>query len=261
MARWQWNRGGASFEPLYERSPFTDYAVATGQLHPDYRSVPPTTTLAKVIDELGLDPLSKPEQQQMRLALSAAIEAGMKAWQLSAPGGGLKIVDVQVILRRIAKILKAVWNGSTSAGEMEEIERTLHGAETGFHRRYDLAIALLLTDTLAVETGQDRARDRVLNFRRWPRTVAAACLKAAEDLGKIKGKGGRPSLDWYPDFKRVLTCIAEKNSISRTIEINRETGKPQGRFIELAERFEELLPPMLRSPSLEAMAKRLQSKT
>ncbi len=260
MARWQWNRGGASFEPLYERSPFTDYVVASGQLHPDYRGVPPTTTLAAVIDELGLEPLSKPEEQQLRGDLSAVIEAGIKAWQLSTAAGGLQIADVQVTLRRIAKVLMAVCTSSGSAGELKEIERTLHGTKDGFHHAHDTAIGLLITNTLAQETGQGRAHDLVLNFRQWPRTVAAACLKAAKDLGKVKGKGGRPSLDWYPDFKRVLTCIAEKNSIPSIVEINRATGKAQGRFIELAERFEELLPPMLRSPNPEAMAKRLQSK-
>jgi len=51
--------------------------------------------------------------------------------------------------------------------------------ETGFHSAHDTAIALLITNTLAQETGKDGARDRVVNFRRWPRTIAAASLKAA----------------------------------------------------------------------------------
>jgi hypothetical protein len=98
----------------------------------------------------------------------------------------------------------------------------------------------------------------VLNVRKWMPEVAAACLEAAKDLGKVKAKGGRPSLDWYDDFWRILTGIAEKNSIRPKVEINRVTGEAEGQFIELAERFEELLPPMLRSPTREAIAKRLQ---
>jgi hypothetical protein len=261
MARWHWNKGGAALETLYERTPFSDYLVAAGQMHPDYRDVPPTTTLADIVDELGLARLSEAEERQLRWDLGAVIAVGMKVFELSAAAGGLQVKGVQATLWRIAKTLAAVGAGSATDDELQEIEQTLHGAETGFHHSLDIASALLITRTLAEETGWNRAHDRMLNFLRWPSTLAAACHKAAKDLDKIKGKNGRPSLEWYRDFQRILTSIAKKNSIPPTVEINRATGKAQGRFIELAKRFEELLPPMLRSPSPEAMAKRLQSKT
>jgi hypothetical protein len=228
MARWHWNTSGAGVWQLYERTPLVDAIVDAGLRHPVFRGVPPTTTLSEVVDELGLHPLSEREEQQVRSALSAVIEAGVKVFELSAANDGLQIAEVQRILRRIAKSLRT---GSKKADKLQTIEKTLHGAKTGSHHTQDIAIALLITKTLAREVGEDKADDMVLNFREWRHPVAAACLKAAEDLDQIKGKGGRPSLDWYPDFQRVLTCIAEKNSIRPTVEINRVTSDPQGRFI------------------------------
>jgi hypothetical protein len=244
------------------RTPLSEGMVDTGLVHPDWKDVPPpTTTLAQVVAELGLGPPSKREERRVRSGLGAVIGDGMKVFELSAACGSLQISDVQKILKRIAETLTAALAGSANADELHAIEQGLKGAETGFHHAHDTAIALLITKTLAREIGEDKARDRVLNFRKWMHTVAAACLKAAEDLDKVKGKDGRPSLDWYRDFQRILTCIAKKNSIRPKVEIDRVTGEPQGSFIELAERFEQLLPPMLRSHSRAAIAKRLQSKT
>ncbi len=184
----------------------------------------------------------------------------MKVFELSAACGGLQIADVQTILRGMAETLAAALAGSANVDELQAIEQALHGGETGFRQAHNTAIALLITNTLAREIGEDKARERVVNFWRWTHTVTAACLKATEDLDRVKGKDGRPSLDWYRDFQLILTCIAEKNSIRPKVEIDRVTGEPRGSFIELAERFEQLLPPMLRSRSRAALAKRLQRK-
>jgi hypothetical protein len=261
MARWHWNRSGSSVWSLYERTPAMDAIVNAGGLHPDWKDVPPpTTTLAQVVAELGLVPFStRREEEDVRFAIGAVIGDGMKTWEL-VKSGDVQIAEVQKSLRWIAETLTAALAGSAKVDELHAIEQGLR-VETGFCNAHDMAIALLITNTLAREIGEDKARDRVLSFRKWTRTVAAACLKAEEDLDKIKGKDGRPSLDWYRDFQRILTCIAKKSSIRPKVEINRVTGEPQGLFIELAERFEEILPPMLRSHSRAAMAKRLQRKT
>jgi hypothetical protein len=245
------------------RTPLSEEMIDAGlwkdAVHPDWKDVPPpTTTLAQVVAELGLVPFStRREEEDVRFALGDVIGAGMKTWEL-VKGGNVQIAEVQKILRRIAKILTAALAGSANADELQAVEQTLQGAETGFRHPFDTGIALLIANTLAREIGEDKARDRVLNFRKWLHTVAAACRKAAEDLDKINGKDGHPSLGWYRDFQRILTCIAEKNSIRPKVEIDRVTGEPRGRFIELAERFEELLPPMLRSRTRVAIAKRLQ---
>jgi hypothetical protein len=259
MARWHWNKSGASVWSLYERMPFSEEIFNAELVHPDWKDVPaPTTTLTQVVAELGLVPFStRREEEDVRFALGTVIATGMKVFELSA---ALQIAEAQKILRWIANTLMAALAGSANVDELHAIEQGLQRAETGLRHTHDTAITLLITNTLAREIGKDKARDRVLNFRKWMRTVVAACHKAADDLDEIKGKDGRPALDWYRDFQRILKCIAEKNSIRPRVEINRETGEPQGSFIELVERFEELLPPMLRSSSRAAIAKRLQRK-
>jgi hypothetical protein len=256
MVLWRWI-GGASSQSLYELTPECQEAINAGLFpsNPDY-PIPPTTTLRQVVAELSLAPLTRREERCVRGALGSAIGAGTQAFELSlAP----KIVEVQGVLRRIADTLSST-PGLTKEQKLWEIEPVLLGAETGFRHTYDTAIASLIINTLAREIGKERAHDRVVHFRDWTESVAEACRVAADDLGDIKGKPGRTPLYWYRDFRRVLVCIAEKNSINPTVEIDRVSGKAQGRFIELAKHFEELLPPMLRSPTDEAMAKRLQRK-
>ena len=87
--------------------------------------------------------------------------------------------------------------------------------------------------------------------------VSQACLVAATDLKSMKGKAGQKPIDWYDDFTCVLAFIAERNNIRPTIVTDRTTGKPKGRFLDLAGVFERLLYPAMRSPSLGARAKRL----
>jgi hypothetical protein len=247
------------------RTPLSEEMVDAGlwkdAVHPHWKDVPPpTTTLAQVVAELGLVPFStRREEEDVRFAIGDVIGAGMKTWEL-VKAGDMQIAEVQKILRRIAKSLTAALAGSANADELQSVEQTLQGVETGFRHAFDTGIALLIANTLAREIGEDKARDRMLNFRKWMHTFAAACRKAAEDLDKVKVKAGHPSVDWYRDFQRILTSIAKKNSIRPKVEIDRVTGEPKGRFIELAERFEEVLPPMLRSPSRAAIAKRLQRK-
>jgi hypothetical protein len=89
----------------------------------------------------------------------------------------------------------------------------------------------------------------VINFRNWPKTIAEACRKAAENLNSIEGKPGRPTISWYRDFARVLAFVAEKNGLLSTIEKD---------FVRLAERFEALLPLHMRSPTLDVRVQRLK---
>ena len=81
MARWHWNRSGASIDSLYELTPVVDEIVAAGQAYyPDWKDVPPpTTTLARVVAELGLVPFStRREEEDVRFALGTVIATGME---------------------------------------------------------------------------------------------------------------------------------------------------------------------------------------
>jgi hypothetical protein len=72
-----------------------------------------------------------------------------------------------------------------------------------------------------------------------------------------KPKPGKKAIDWFDDFTQVLGSIAEKNGIRPAVENDRESGKPKGRFFELAAGFERLLYPEMRTQSPSALAERL----
>jgi hypothetical protein len=220
------------------------------------------TTLANVITELCLVPLSASDEQMIRNELAAIIGYGLKASEESPklnPDGKLTVRDLQTTLTKIADGLDVIASTARlDANELSAIDRVMRGTETGFHESHDIQVALKIRSTLAAEIGLTKAQDRMADFHKWPRTIAEACRRAAVDLDLIRGTPGRQSRDWYRDFKRVLVSIARKNGIKPKVIINRRTHEAQGRFIDLAEKFERLLPRDMRSPSREAIAKRLE---
>jgi hypothetical protein len=250
-------RTGSSLGSLCERTPAFEQMVAAGLVD----ACEATTTLTEVFGELGLAPLSDEDEQKIRDELGFVIGRGyeiQKDSQKQSPTSRLTVVDVREKLERVSSGLEAMADGHPDPGELAVIERVLNGSKTGFRESHDIAVALRVIKELADENGHDRARELVIEFRKWPRTVAEACRTAAKNLNLIKGKSGKPPRDWYRDFKRVLTFVAEKNGIRPMVVINWRTQEAQGRFIDLAERFEQLLPGHMRSPNRQAIAKMLQ---
>jgi hypothetical protein len=247
-------RTGSTIASLCERTAAFEYFVAVGLV--DRREA--TTTLAAVLVDLGLAPLSEKDEQKVRNELGRVIGRGEEILEDSRQESRLTVEEVQKTLKRVANGLEAMSHGGLDPGELAAIEKVLNGAETGSRESHDIAVALRVITALAEETGRRRANELVINFRKWPRTVAEACRRAANELDLVKGKSGKPPRVWYRDFKRILEFIAEKNWIQPKVVINRRTQEAQGRFIELAERFEQLLPRHMRSPSREAIAKMLQ---
>jgi hypothetical protein len=239
---------------IYERTPAIEALVERGLVDPNEC----VTTLHEVINHLGLKPLGSEDEQSIRSELGSVIGRGLDSVKHSPklnPEGRLQIRDLQASLRRVAAGLDAMIAGQLSTRRLNEITQVLSGAETGFRDSHDIAVALAVKRTLARE-GIDT--QKLLEFRKWPRTIAEACRRAAKDLGSLTGKAGRPSRDWYRDFERVLAFIAKENGMGRQVVINPRTGEAQGRYVELAECFEKLLPRQMRSPSREAIAKTLQ---
>jgi hypothetical protein len=250
-------RTGSSIASLCECTPAFKQLVAAGLI--DAREA--TTTLSEVIADLGLSPLSGEDEQKIRNELGGVIGDGYEILAGSPkgnPDSKLTVADVQATLVWLYDGLEAMIAGPLAPERLAAIEKVLHGAETGLRERHDTEVALRLIGTLRQEINYDQARERMIEFRKWPRTVAEACRRAAENLKLIKGTAGKPRRDWYPDFKRVLTFVAEKNGIQPKIRINRRTHEAEGRFLDLAERFEELLPRFMRSNSRGAIAKMLQ---
>ncbi len=246
-------RSGKSVSALYERTPAFEAMVKAGFV--DSREC--EITLADVIAELGLAPLSVEDEQTIRNELGAVIGRGIEIFEQSAkqnPEAKIEVSDVQTTLTKVADGLDAMIAGKSDPTQFAAIDKVMKGAETGFRERHDGEVALKIRRTLAQEIGVDDAHDRMAEFHRWPRTIAEACRRAVRDLDLIEGAPGRQPRDWYRDFKRVLTFIAKKNGIPPKVVINRRTHEARGRFVDLAEQFERLLPGHMRSQSREAIA-------
>jgi hypothetical protein len=93
--------------------------------------------------------------------------------------------------------------------------------------------------------------------RSQPKLIADACRRADARLDAIREKPGGWAMDWS-GFRRVVELVANRNGIKPTIIVTRDR-EVQGRFIEIAEAFERLLPRYMRSNTRDALAKRLRS--
>jgi hypothetical protein len=205
-------------------------------------------TLDRVFSDLSLAPLSAEDERKLRDKLGRIIGRGLAHLELSKkhnPEGALQSKDIVQALKAIARNFQAA-------------EQKLRGLETGFRHSHEIEVARRARETLAQNPElKISASDFLNDFCNRLNTVSHACLVAAADLKRVKGKAGQKPIDWYDDFTRVLICISGRNNIRTTIGTDRTTGKPRGRFLELGAAFERLLYPTMRSPSVGALAKRL----
>jgi hypothetical protein len=212
------------------------------------------TSIVGIIADLGLKPLSVDVENFIREGLGEVI--GL--WSINHKGR-LLVKDRRSTLTKIAHSLDQLAAGRLNADLESEIVPALSGHETGLRQSHDIAVAGKIIETLSHELGYRTAFERVHNFRNWPQTVAEACRRADKSLSLLKGKAGRPTLNWYRAFKDVLVFVADRNGIPLAITIDPQTGRATGRFIKLAMEFERLLPAAMRSSSPETCAGRLKS--
>jgi len=202
----------------------------------------------QVVSDLALAPLSAKDEALVREKLAAVIGRGLAHIELSKklnPGGRLQT-------RALAATLKAI------ATDFQNADPILRGLQTGFHDAYQIETAARLRHALEQNPELKTGADKFLgDFCDQMNAVAQACLVAAKYLKSMARRPGRIPIDWYDDFTRVLVTLAKRNDIRTTIVTDRVTGKPHGRFLELATSFERLLYPAMRSPSRAARAKRL----
>jgi hypothetical protein len=149
---------------------------------------------------------------------------------------------------------------SATAQHLEEAKTVLQAEEGGLQRAKNLEAVKLIRKALSQHPAigkLSKAEDYISSACEVVETISQACHAAAWMLGSVKGKRGRPSHHWYAQFTEILCDIARENGIKASLENDRRTRKPKGRFLELAEGFERLFPRQMRSPSREALAKRL----
>lgn len=220
------NRSGSSAGSLYEKD----------------------VNFSRVVSDLGLAALSAKDEALVRGKLATVIGRGLAQIELSTKLNP----DSRLQIRALTATLKAI------ATHFQSAEPILRGLQTGIHDGHQVETATRIRDVLKTNPELKTSADEFLqDFCDRLHAVSQACLVGATDLKSMKGKAGQKPIDWYDDFTRVLALIAERNNIRPTIVTDRITGKPKGRFLELAGAFERLLYPEMRSPSLGACAKRL----
>jgi len=109
--------------------------------------------------------------------------------------------------------------------------------------------------------------DRIVSLLSLSCVVKDACERALAELNGVRGRSGRPPLEWYDEFVQLLLEFAHIAAIDPVVKTDRISGERTGPFIELALAFEQLLllyehqaghSMSMRSPSRDACAKRLE---
>jgi hypothetical protein len=220
------------------------------------------TTLDQVVANLGLTPLSIEDEQKIRDDLGGVIGFGVQELMHSPtgnPDGRLQIRDIQKTLRQTAKRLNKLAVGKLDPIELSAVEQVIRGTQTGFGKVHDFEVAGAMMKALVSMVGENRAYDMIDEYRGHASEIAAACRKAADDLGSIHGgEGGQPGIDWFGGFVAVLLFVAARDGIPPTVSFDWRKGKSRGRFLHLAAGFEQLLHLSMRSKTKDALAQRLK---
>jgi len=204
---------------------------------PDEREV----TLAEIVASLGLKPLTKKAQSEIRRRLGSALAI----WD--EPYTALQTQDVGRSLRARAKELDHV----ASLGAI---------TRTGFALERDIAdgeqVVQILMSNPEIGT-LEAAHEYLRNFCDGAGIMASSCRAAADGLESSKGRPGKSIHGWYDEFTAVLLDLCKRNKIEPTFSIDRSSGEAAGNLSQIAMAFERLLPPQMRSGKPSTLIKRL----
>ena len=100
-------------------------------------------------------------------------------------------------------------------------------------------------------------RADLVRFVRQAEKISREVSSLAREIETTKAKRGPASHVPYDFFVEAVLEICERNKVKATISTNRVTSERGGRFLAVAKRLELLLPSPMRSPTNEALAKRL----
>ena len=200
------------------------------------------STLAKIVASLGLKPLSKKAEREIRHRLGLALAK----WE--EPYTALQIRDVVGTLKAHAK-------------KLDEIASLGAVTRMGLAHEQDIEtsgrLARCLTSNPAVGS-IEAAHAYLEDFCRRAGVIASECRAAASSLQSTKGQSGKSRYGWYDEFTAVLLYVCQQNKIEPTVGLDRISGKPVGTLSRIAPAFEQLLLRTMRSPKPAAMVKRLQ---
>jgi hypothetical protein len=206
----------------------------------------PDVTLADIVKSLGLKPLTGKAEREIRRRLGFALGK----WE--APRQTYDLDDVMSSMNSHAKTLeKFVAVCSISKGGHLEDRYLERDMEVCFQ------LAQELRHTLALENNA-AAHAYLADFADRGAALVSAARAAANRLKGIKGTPGGSAFGWYDEFTAVLLELCDQNEIEPKAAIDRYSGELIGGLAAVAEAFERLLHPLMRSPSKQAMVKRLQ---
>jgi len=200
------------------------------------------STLAKIVASLGLKPLGKKAEREIRNRLGLALAT----WE--EPKTALQIKKVVGSLNAHAKRLDEM----ASLGTITRM---------GLAHEKDIAasgrLARCLTSNPAIGS-IEAAHAYLEDFCQRCAVITSGCRAAASSLQSMKGKSGKSRYGWYDGFTAVLLDVCQQNKIKPTIGFDSSSGEAVGTLSIIAPAFERLLLPAMRSPASEAMVKRLQ---
>jgi hypothetical protein len=152
------------------------------------------------------------------------------------------------------------------ADRLQFINEALALPESGFYEALDLvkleAIGYVVGSLADHVEGENSDPDEaahafLADFRERARVIAAACFEAQTKLDGHRGKRGPAPYDWFDPVTAAVVLICERNGIKKSISTDRITNEKGGRFLEVAERIEQLLPLEMCALTRDALAKRL----
>ena len=144
---------------------------------------------------------------------------------------------------------------------LSDVSRSLGGVETGIHSDLEIAVASRVATTLALDPAVRslaKAQELIASFRQEAARIAHVCMVTRADLPNRPGQAGRRPLGWYDDFTALLLSVSKKAEVEPSLRKDRISGARSGWLLEAAQAFESFLWPQMRSPSVEACAKRLE---
>lgn len=210
--------------------------------------VPFGPTIDELLVDLKLLPMPSERVKEIRSKLGVVVGSWwQQIGQFIEPDTGLEVEGVVATLARTAQ-------------HLEEAKTVLQAIGVGIQRADSVEAVNRIKEMLSLNPAigkLSKAEEYISSACEIAETISQACHAAAWMLSSVKGKRGRPPHHWYNEFTQILCDIACENGIKSSLENDRDTGKPKGRFLELAEGFERLFPREMRSPSREALAKRL----
>ena len=167
-------------------------------------------SLAEIVSSLGLKPLSRKAEREIRNQLGVALGK----WE--EPKTALQIKRVVGSLNAHAKRLDEM----ASLGTITRV---------GFAHEQDIETSARLARCLTSNPtiGSFEAAHAYLeDFCHKAGVIASGCRAAASSLQSMKGQSGKSRYGWYDEFAAVLLDVCQQNKIEPTVRIDRIRASP-----------------------------------